>query len=64
MTLPDAAPDLVELHRLHAALVNPQCHWDIAQMSDVERQTAITDVLEQIESERISALIIGEFRNG
>lgn len=50
-------PDLPELHRWLAALMNPRCHWDIAQMPDVERLAAVDDVLEriseQVEFERL-----------
>jgi hypothetical protein len=41
--------DLVELHRLHAALANAHIHHDLRGMPEVERLTAMADVLEQIE---------------
>lgn len=41
--------DLVELHRLHAALANSHIHHDLRGMPEVERLTAMADVLEQIE---------------
>jgi len=41
--------DLYELHRLYAALVNNHMHHDLKRISEVERQTAMADILEQIE---------------
>lgn len=43
------ALDLFELHRRLAALTNPHIHHDLRGMPEIERQTAIADVLEQIE---------------
>lgn len=42
-------PDLYELHRWLAALMNPELHWDLRGMPELERQVAISGVLEQIE---------------
>jgi hypothetical protein len=41
--------DLVELHRRLAALTNAHSHHDLRGMPEVERQTAIADVRQQIE---------------
>jgi hypothetical protein len=41
--------DLCELHRWLAALMNAHIHHDLRGMPEVERQTAMADVLEQIE---------------
>jgi len=44
--------ELVELNRQHAALVNNHVHFDLKNMSEVERNTAIADTLEKIEAEQ------------
>lgn len=41
--------NLRELHRQLAALTNPHIHHDLRGMPEVERRTAMTDVVEQIE---------------
>lgn len=41
--------DLTEMHRRLAALMNSHIHHDLCGMAEVERRTAIADVLEQIE---------------
>jgi len=41
--------DLPELHRQLAALANPHLHHDLRAMPEVERRTAMTDIMEQIE---------------
>lgn len=42
--------NLCELHRWLAALMNAHIHHDLRGMPEVERQTAMADVLEQIEA--------------
>ena len=43
------APDLVELHRCLAALVNPQCHFDMQAYPELERMVEIAIILDLIE---------------
>jgi hypothetical protein len=41
--------DLPELHRQLAALTNSHIHHDLRGMPEVERRTAMADIVEQIE---------------
>ena len=41
--------DLPELHRQLAALKNAHIHHDLRGMPEVERRTAMADIMEQIE---------------